>query len=73
MNDNVKKRRIDIDILKTIGILMVILAHVNPPNIIFQLRNFDVVLLIIVSSYLTIKSSKRSVTFAFSFAKVTGF
>lgn len=41
-----------IDILKTIGLICIILAHVNPPNIIFQLRNFDVILMIMISASL---------------------
>ncbi len=38
-----------IDILRFIGLSMIILAHVAPPDIIFQLRNFDVPLMVIVS------------------------
>ena len=48
----------NIDILKTIGLLCIILAHVQPNKIVFQLRNFDVVLMIIISSYLFIKKNK---------------
>ena len=36
------------------------LAHVKPPGIIFQARNFDVVLLVIVSGMLFNNSYKRS-------------
>ena len=54
MNDREKY----IDILKVIGLLCIILAHVNPPKILFQLRNFDVILMILISSYLGIKSKK---------------
>lgn len=54
-----KVRRIDIDILRVIGLLCIILAHVNPPKKIFILRNFDVVLMIIISSYLGIISFKK--------------
>lgn len=38
-----------IDFLRFIGLSMIILAHVNPPEILFQLRNFDVPLMVIVS------------------------
>lgn len=38
-----------IDILKALGIAMIILAHVNPPAFIFQLRNFDVPLMVLIS------------------------
>lgn len=33
-------------------------AHVAPPVIVFQLRNFDVVLMVLVSAYLGLKSRK---------------
>lgn len=35
------KRKQYIDILKVIGLLGIILAHVTPPAVVFQLRNFD--------------------------------
>lgn len=46
------KRLFYIDLLKTIGLLAVILAHVNPPIWLKQMRSFDVSLLVIVSGYL---------------------
>ena len=54
-----KVREKYLDILKTIGLLCIILAHVNPPKILFQLRNFDVVLMILISSYLSLKKQKE--------------
>ena len=39
-----------IDILRFIGLAMIILAHVDPPELLFQLRNFDVPLMILVSA-----------------------
>ena len=53
-----KNRKINIDILKVIGLLCIVLAHVKPPEIIFRLRNFDVILMILISAYLGIKSYK---------------
>ena len=38
-----------IDLLRFIGLAMIILAHVGPPKILFQLRNFDVPLMVMVS------------------------
>jgi len=38
-----------LDILRGIGLLCIILAHVGPPGFIFQLRNFDVPLMVLVS------------------------
>lgn len=39
-----------IDLLRFIGLAMIIFAHVNPPSILLQLRTFDVPLMIIVSA-----------------------
>lgn len=38
-----------IDILRFIGLSMIIFAHVGPPKLFFQLRNFDVPLMVLVS------------------------
>lgn len=38
-----------IDMLRFIGLAMIILAHVNPPSWLFQIRNFDVPLMVLVS------------------------
>lgn len=52
------KREKYIDVLKVIGLLGIMLAHVQPPEVLFQLRNFDVVLMILVSAYLGLQSKK---------------
>lgn len=39
-----------IDILRFIGLSMIIFAHADPPALLFQLRNFDVPLMILVSA-----------------------
>jgi len=39
----------NLDILRGIGLLCVVLAHVEPPGVLFQLRNFDVPLMVLVS------------------------
>lgn len=44
-----KNRDEGIDVLRTIGVLSIILAHVNPPSNILNVRSFDVVLLVFVS------------------------
>ena len=54
------KRRIDLDILKVIGLLCIIFAHANPPDILFRIRNFDVVLMILISAYLGLKTYKNN-------------
>lgn len=38
-----------IDILRALGLLMIVLAHTAPPGILFQARNFDVPLMVLVS------------------------
>lgn len=47
-----KNRNNAYDILKFLGLLCIILAHINPPSILFQIRNFDVILMMIVSALL---------------------
>ncbi|MBD2187897.1 acyltransferase family protein [Pseudanabaena mucicola] len=39
-----------VDILRFLGLAMIVLAHVNPPGIIFQIRNFDVPLMVMISA-----------------------
>ena len=46
------KREVSIDILKCIGLLLIILAHCSAPTFIDEIRNFDVVLLVILSGVL---------------------
>lgn len=38
-----------VDLLRFIGISMIFLAHIGPPAALFQLRSFDVPLMIFVS------------------------
>lgn len=42
-------RNYQVDLLRFVGLAMIILAHVEPPDLIFQLRNFDVPLMVLVS------------------------
>lgn len=43
------ERRYDIDLLRVIGIIAIVLAHVGTvPNVIMQIRNFDVVLMVFI-------------------------
>lgn len=46
---NLPMRDIKFDILRLVGLLCIILAHTNPPSILFQMRNFDVPLMVIIS------------------------
>ena len=45
-----KNRNFELDILRGCGLLLIILAHCQPPKILFQLRDFDVPLMVIVSA-----------------------
>ena len=60
-----KERNVSIDILKMIGILFVILAHVSPPGIVTQIRSFDVPLLVIISAMLGVKSIEKIQNYTF--------
>ncbi|MGB3512557.1 MAG: acyltransferase family protein [Microcoleaceae cyanobacterium] len=56
-----KQQDIRFDILKSIGIVCIILAHTMPRNILlFQLRTFDVPLMVLVSGSLFYLSSKNA-------------
>lgn len=50
MSDLKKQQSAQIHILRAMGILLLILAHVNPPKVLFELRNFDVILMVVLSS-----------------------
>lgn len=54
------KRKVSIDVLKCIGMLLIILAHCGAPTLLDQIRNFDVVLLVILSGTVAVKSYERS-------------
>ena len=41
-----------LDFLKVIALVGIVIAHVSPPSPIFMLRNFDVVLMVVISSIL---------------------
>lgn len=52
MNHPTPERDHSIDILRSLGLFCIILAHIEPPNWLFQLRNFDVPLMVFISGYL---------------------
>lgn len=47
--ENSSPRNEKIDLLRFLGLSMIILAHIKPPFLLFQLRNFDVPLMVFVS------------------------
>lgn len=42
-------RDLRVDFLRAIGLMLIVLAHTNPPFFLFQLRNFDVPLMVLIS------------------------
>jgi len=57
-------RKSYIDLIRGIGILLIILAHVNPPFLLYNIRSFDVSLMVFVSG---LAYSGRSLIFNKSF------
>lgn len=60
LNKETINRDIKIDILKVIGLFCIILAHVETGEMVFQIRNFDVPLIVICSGALFYYSAQRS-------------
>lgn len=59
---NEKKRDLRVDILRFIAIIGIIVAHSTPPDWLFELRNFDVTLIIMMmgaSFYISNKGKKQ--------------
>ena len=54
------KRDYSIDLLRMFGTMSVIMAHVKPPELLYQIRAFDVVLLVIISGMSYSGSSQQS-------------
>jgi peptidoglycan/LPS O-acetylase OafA/YrhL len=57
---NSESRDLRVDILKVIGLFCIILAHVGTGQVIFQVRNFDVPLMVICSGALFFISTKQT-------------
>ena len=51
-----------INLLKTIGLLLIVLSHVSPGYFLMQLRVFDVPLMVLISGYLAESSYSRAKT-----------
>lgn len=61
-----KERDLSIDLFRFIGLAAIILAHSDIPKLLFQLRNFDVPLMVFVSGYSAYHfSTKSKDTFAY--------
>ncbi len=57
------RRDTHIDILKFIGIVCIILAHTDPKNFIFELRNFDVVLMVMLTGVTFCLSNNKHISY----------
>lgn len=60
MESKINQRKYYIDILKTLGLLLIVLAHVNAPILLKEIREFDVPLLIFVSGLLCTSSFSKT-------------
>ena len=60
-------RNINLDFLRILGVLIIMIAHASPPEWIFQLRNFGTPLLIVASAltYSVIYASKKPIAKSF--------
>lgn len=56
------RRDTTIDVMRAIGLMLIILAHVSPPNILFQLRTFDVPMMLFVSGMSYFIAAKKNVS-----------
>lgn len=63
MRTGLKERDISLDILRCLGLILIILAHVSPPELIFEARSFDVPLMVFVSGMAFLISGKKDTNF----------
>lgn len=56
------RRDTTIAVMRAIGLMLIILAHVSPPNILFQLRTFDVPMMLFVSGMSYFIAAKKNVS-----------
>ena len=56
-------RNVIIDAMRFLGLLLIMLAHVNPPGPIFQIRTFDVPMMVFVSGMSFFLSKKSDISF----------
>jgi fucose 4-O-acetylase-like acetyltransferase len=63
MGESLSNRDLKIDILRVTGLLLIMLAHVSPPFLLFQFRTFDVPLMVFVSGLSYLAAGKNNVGF----------
>lgn len=56
-----RERNLSIDVMRVLGLLLIILAHVSPPGIIFQLRTFDVPMMVFISGMSYFAAGKKDI------------
>ena len=59
-----------IDLLRFIGLMMIILAHTVPPKFLAQVRNFDVPLMVFVSAVTFSKFQKKETYFSYLYKRL---
>ena len=47
--EKIMERSFRLDLMRLLGLLLIIFAHIGPPNALFQIRTFDVPMMIFVS------------------------
>jgi len=52
-------RVVQIDILRFIGLSLIVFAHVKPPTILFEIRSFDVPLMLFISGMSYVIAGKK--------------
>lgn len=57
-----KDRNLSIDIMRVIGVLLIILAHVFPPDFLFQIRTFDVPMMVFISGACYSMTKKKNIS-----------
>lgn len=55
------QRNMTVDAMRCFGLLLIILAHVSPPDTLFQIRTFDVPMMVFISGMSYFLSQKKSV------------
>lgn len=55
-------RNTNVDLMRVMGLFLIILAHVNPPEILFQIRTFDVPMMVFISGMAFYCAGKNDVS-----------
>jgi len=66
-------RNINLDLMRFLGVLIIMVAHASPPGWIYQLRNFGTPLLIVASAltYRVVYSNRTLITGSFLKKRLT--